>query len=128
MPDAKDLSGRSILVVEDDFYLASDTERALRAAGAEVVGPVPRATLALAALAGGDLDAAVVDINLGEGPSFAVAEALKRAGVPFVFVTAQSPSEIPEQYRNRPVIPKPYYDAALCAALASMLPGTTRRS
>jgi hypothetical protein len=44
--------------------------------------------------------------------------------VPFTFVTAKPPSEIPEQYRHRPVVPKPYYDGALCAALASMLPGT----
>jgi len=121
MPDAKDLSGRSILVVEDDFYLASDTERALRAAGAEVVGPVPRATLALAALAGGDLDAAVVDINLGEGPSFAVAEALKRAGVPFVFVTGYDEAQIPEALSDIETIQKPADTRKISEALLRAL-------
>jgi hypothetical protein len=42
--------------------------------------------------------------------------------VPFVFVTAHSRSDLPEVYRDRPMVPKPYYDAALCAALATMLP------
>lgn len=121
MPDAKDLSGRSILVIEDDFYLASDTEKALRAAGAQVVGPVPRASLALAALAGGDLDAAVVDINLGEGASFAVADALKKAGVPFVFVTGYDQPLIPERLADIETIQKPADMQTIARALIRAL-------
>ncbi|MBE7180793.1 MAG: PAS domain S-box protein, partial [Terriglobus roseus] len=39
MAGAADLSGQRILIVEDDYYLANDTARALRGAGADVVGP-----------------------------------------------------------------------------------------
>ncbi|MBO9560282.1 MAG: response regulator [Caulobacter sp.] len=123
MSDAGSLSGRSVLVVEDDFYQASDTERALRAAGAEVVGPVPRAAMALAALAGGDLDAAVVDINLGEGPSFSVADALQRAGVPFVFVTGYDEVSIPERLAHVETVQKPADMRAISRALIRVLGG-----
>ena len=34
------LSGRRVLVVEDEYYLADDIGRALRSAGADVAGPV----------------------------------------------------------------------------------------
>lgn len=121
MPNARSLSRRSILVVEDDFYQACDTERALRAVGAEVVGPVPRAAMALAALAGGDLDAAVVDINLGEGPSFAVADALQRAGVPLVFVTGYDEVSIPERLAHVETVRKPTDIGAISQALIRVL-------
>ncbi|GJD82053.1 sensor histidine kinase [Methylobacterium gregans] len=38
MTGEPDLDGLRILVVEDDYYLATDTARALRGAGAEVIG------------------------------------------------------------------------------------------
>lgn len=41
MTDAPDLTGRRVLVVEDDYYLAGDTAAALRRAGAAVLGPCP---------------------------------------------------------------------------------------
>jgi PAS domain S-box-containing protein len=41
MTGAPDLTGKIVLVVEDDYYVASDTAAALRGAGAEVLGPCP---------------------------------------------------------------------------------------
>lgn len=120
-PEATPLAGRRILVVEDDFYLADDTERALRAAGAEVVGPIPRSSLAVAALADDGVDAAVVDINLGEGPSFALADALKRAGVPFVFVTGYDEVLIPKRLADIATVQKPADMRAVVRAVAGLL-------
>ncbi|PVM82960.1 response regulator [Caulobacter endophyticus] len=119
-PETPDLSGRRVLVVEDDFYLAGDTSRALREAGAEVVGPVPRPGPALEVLAREDLDAAVVDINLGEGPSFALADALKRAGVPFLFVTGYDEALIPQRLSNVAMILKPADKAAILEGVADL--------
>jgi hypothetical protein len=42
MTNEADLRGHRILVVEDDYYLATDAARALRGAGAEVIGPSER--------------------------------------------------------------------------------------
>lgn len=118
--DMPDLSGRRILVVEDEFYLADDTTRALRAAGAEVVGPLPRSAPALRALARDGLDAAVVDINLGEGPSFELADALVGSGVPFVFVTGYDEVLIPKRLSHVATVQKPADALAVLRALADL--------
>ena len=125
MPDTTNLgailAGRRVLVVEDDFYLASDAARALRAAGAEVVGPLPRSAPALEALARNGIHAAVVDINLGDGPSFELADALKRHGVPFVFVTGYDEVLIPERLADVTTLLKPADMRAVVQAVAALL-------
>lgn len=85
--DAALLAGCRVLVVEDDFYLAHDTAAALRSAGAEVDGPYASTADALHALSTGDVDAAVVDLNLGQGAEMSIVKALQAAGLPYVAVT-----------------------------------------
>lgn len=114
----------AVLIVEDDAALCEAIGFCVEQAGYEVVDCAQSVDAALATLGRRTVDAALLDINLQGELVYPVANALTERGVPFVFVTGQNPSEIPEQYRHRPVLPKPYYDAALCAALASMLPGT----
>lgn len=111
----------SVLIVEDDAQLCEAIGFCVEEAGYEVVDCARSVAAALATLKRRTVDAALLDINLQGELVYPVASALAERGVPFVFVTAQNPSEIPEQFRHRPVVPKPYYDAALCAALASML-------
>lgn len=117
---------RSVLVVEDDELLGQAIGLCVEEAGYEVAGVAPSVEAALAALRRRPVDAALLDVSLRDELVFEVADVLAARGVPFVFVTAQSPSSFPESHRNRPVVAKPYYDAALCAALASVL-GPARR-
>jgi CheY-like chemotaxis protein len=108
---------RRILVVEDEALIAMDLERIVRRAGCEVLGPVGRAEEALRLAAEERLDAAILDIELSDGDSFAVADALARRRVPFVFVTGSAPAALPERFRGRPLIRKPYNAAKLAAML-----------
>jgi CheY-like chemotaxis protein len=108
---------RRILVVEDEALIAMDLERIVRCAGCEVLGPVGRAEEALRLAAEGRPDAAILDIKLSDGDSFAVADALARRRVPFVFVTGSAPAALPERFRVRPLIRKPYNAAKLAAML-----------
>ncbi|NQE64808.1 response regulator [Caulobacter sp. RHG1] len=119
--ERQNLAGRRILVVEDDFFLASDAARALREAGAQIVGPIPRSAPALDVLARDGVDAAVVDINLGDGPSFELADALKRHGVPFVFVTGYDEILIPERLADVVTVLKPADMKAVVLAVAGLL-------
>ncbi len=98
MAGEADLSGCRGLVVEDDYYIATDTERALRGAGGTVLGPVGSEDQALGLIAREAPDCAVVDINLGAGVRFSVAEALQERGVPFVFVTGYDDVMIPARF------------------------------
>jgi CheY-like chemotaxis protein len=113
---------RSILIVEDDVLLGMAIGLCVQDAGYEVAGLARSVEAALETLSHQTVDAALLDVNLQGELVFPVANALAERGVPFVFVTAHPPLDIPERHRHRPVVPKPYYDAAICAALESVLP------
>lgn len=98
MTGAPDLTGKIVLVVEDDYYVASDTAAALRGAGAEVLGPCPTEDDALRVLGEETPTAVVLDLNLGGGgPRFEIAHKLVKQGTPFVFLTGYDPDVIPDE-------------------------------
>ena len=115
------LAGRKVLVVEDDYYLATDLVRTLERAGAEIIGPVPNVRDALALLRA-QPDAAVLDVELQDGKSFPIADAFAERHIPFVFATA-SVEVIPPKYQARPICPKPAPVAAVLNALRGALAG-----
>ena len=108
MTGAPDLTGQSVLVIEDDYYLAADTTAALRGAGAEVLGPCPREEDALQLLETAAPTAAIVDLNLGGGgPRFEIAMVLKGKGIPFLFLTGYDPDVIPQDLADVVRLQKP---------------------
>ena len=112
------LSGLRVLVLEDDYFTASDLSEALRAAGAEVVGPARNTAEASRLLdARQRLYAATLDINVDGAPDFRIAERLKKSGVPFVFTTGYDRGVIPESFSGFSRVEKPYSTAEVVAAL-----------
>ena len=107
MSEIDGLQGKSILVVEDEYFLAADTARSLEDAGAHVLGPCADKDEALRILAEDPPSAALLDINLGDGADFAVAEALATRGIPFVFMTGYDLELIPPQFATIPRLQKP---------------------
>src|SRR5262245_46833240 len=107
MTGQSDLSGHRVMVVEDEYLIASYTARALRDAGAEVIGPCPSEWDARVELEVQRPHAAIVDINLGNGPSFEVAAALTDEGIPFVFVTGYDQESIPGKFEKVERLQKP---------------------
>ena len=126
MTGEADLTGLRVLVVEDDYYLASDTARALRGAGADVMGPCATEADARAALADRRPDAVVVDINLGPGPSFKLAETLEDNGIPFVFTTGYDPEVIPAEFESIERLQKPLQLRQIIGAVARLSSPVTR--
>ncbi|MFC0410676.1 response regulator [Roseomonas elaeocarpi] len=93
------LTGRRLLVAEDDYLIADEMRELLEESGAEVVGPAPTVRDAMELLAGaGAIDGAVLDVNLRGEMSYGVADALLARGVPFVFVTGYDSGVIPQRY------------------------------
>ena len=121
MTGEPDLTGRRVLVVEDDYYLATDTARALRGAGAEVLGPCATEEDARAELAERRPDVVVVDINLGPGPSFKLAETLKDSGIPFVFTTGYDAEVIPAEFEGVDRLEKPLQLRQIVGAVAKLI-------
>ena len=122
-PDKRQLAGRRILIVEDEYFIADDLAQVLARFGAEIVGPVATRDGALGLLATAEpVDLAVLDINLRSESVFPVADLLTERGVPFVFATGYDQASIPAQYQHVPRWEKPVAPAALAQALLEILP------
>ena len=114
------LSGKRVLVIEDEYYIAADLQRVLDAEGAVVIGPSGHLADGLA-LAEERLDAALLDVNLHGEPSFAIAERLHAAQVPYTLITGYDSWAIPEGYREVPRLTKPFVMARLIDAVERMV-------
>ena len=112
------LAGKRVLVVEDEFLIALDIESILEGGGAQVK-TANRVDQALALIkSDGPFDAAVLDLKLERETSIAVAERLQANNVPFVFLTgAAGDATNVAQFRNAPVIGKPFDSETLFSAL-----------
>jgi CheY-like chemotaxis protein len=115
------LGGRSILVVEDSYFVAMSMKRILAELGAVVVGPAASVDDAMSLLERSECDGAVLDVNLGDETAQPVAELLARRGVPFIFVTGYSDPDLPEPLRLRPRVSKPIQPDDLRAAIIAGL-------
>lgn len=102
-----DLQDIEVLVLEDDYYLADDARQTLEDAGARVVGPFSDEMEAVSAADERKPNCALVDINLGAGPSFAAAKALLARGVPIILVTGYDEDSIPPEFGEAPRLQKP---------------------
>lgn len=111
------LQGRRILLVEDDYLIATDLARAFGAAGAEIAGPVPTVGEALALARQAPLDGAVLDIDLQGEDVYPVADALKRRRIPFIFATGYDAGVIPPAYDGAPRCEKPVEPVMLARLL-----------
>ena len=63
-----------MLLVEDEALVAMMIQECLTESGHSVVGPISRASDALQAAKEADYDAAILDINLGDGMAYPVAD------------------------------------------------------
>jgi len=102
-----------VLIVEDEFLIASMLEAHLVRLGYEVPPIAATVDEALATLEGNEIHLAVVDINLAGTASYPVADALKARSIPFVFTTGYGETGVPEPYRAFPIVQKPYRIAKL---------------
>jgi CheY-like chemotaxis protein len=116
------LSGRRVLVVEDEMLVAMLLEDMLADLGCTVVGPAARVEQALAMIeTAASLDAAVLDLNINGQKSYPVADALVAGGVPFVFATGYGPHSLMNGYSWFPLLQKPFKRLELGKALMKLL-------
>jgi DNA-binding NarL/FixJ family response regulator len=111
------LEGRCVLVVEDQYLVADEMRRMVKAMGGDVLGPVAGAKAALDLLSDRAVDFALLDINLGDGNAYEVATELIRRDVPFLFATGCEPWVIPEEFQEVPRLDKPLTSKTLADAV-----------
>lgn len=115
-----ELSGKSVLVVDDEPFIAMDLKETLEASGAKVVTADSRAE-ALALIADSTFDAAVLDVHLNDGASYTIADELRRMGVPFAFLSGYF--TIRDGYQDIPFLAKPFSKDDAVAAIVKLAGG-----
>jgi CheY-like chemotaxis protein len=109
-----------VLVVEDEMLIGMLLEDMLSDIGHVVVAVVSRVDEALAAVQREDFDLAILDVHLNGESVFPVAKALVDRGILFIFATGYGERGLPEEYRDRPILQKPFAKYDLAKTLATL--------
>lgn len=115
------LHGRRILIVEDSPVVAQACEDMLSDMGCTVVGPATNMAAALELATEDVLDAALVDLNIRGGKAYPVLRILAQRGVPFLLASGYADWSMPEEWQDRPRLPKPYSPNLLRESLIDLL-------
>lgn len=112
-----------ILILEDDPFIASDLQTILEDEGHEIIGIFNSLAETYEHLED-DFDYALLDVDVVGGKSFGVANALAERRIPFAFVSASQPGELPLSLRRVAFIPKPFEERALLNSIKETSSGT----
>jgi PAS domain S-box-containing protein len=115
------LSGKRILLVEDEPLVSMDIEAHLTAAGCTVTGLASNITEAKQLINQADYDAALVDANLEGHPVDEIATLLRNGNCPFAFVSGYGREALPHGFRDAMLLSKPFSKDRLLATVESLL-------
>ena len=116
------LNHASVLVVEDEPFIALDLALAIEDAGGKVVGPAASSKEALALVASGSVTGAILDLNLLDGDCSAVVERLAALGAPVILQTGGGlPPDLAKRFPDLVVQIKPCLAADVVARLAGLI-------
>lgn len=118
---AAKISGKRILVIEDELLVAMELETILAEKGCEVIGPAGTLEQARSLAAGADCDAALVDVNLAGRPVDELALTLTQRNIPFAFVTGYGREALPQGFRDALVLNKPFREDQLIGIVELLL-------
>lgn len=99
---------KKILVVEDEYFLASDLSSVIVEMGAKVVGPVGTLSEAMQLAGTEDVDLAVLDINLHGEMAYALVDDLLDRDIPVILATGYGIEGLPERFAGCHLVQKPY--------------------
>lgn len=102
------LSGKRVLVVEDEMMVLMLIEDMLADLGCESVTCAATVAKALTFIDEKTIDLALLDMNLNGVESSPVAEALVARGIPFVYSTGNNSRQARNGHGDLPVLKKPF--------------------
>jgi DNA-binding response OmpR family regulator len=121
---ATGLSGRSVFLVEDEVMIRMMVADMLEELGYKVAAEAGDIPEALRLAQATEFDIAILDVNVNGKVISPVADVIKAKGCPFIFATGYGSSGLPEQYRDRPALQKPFQLDALGKTIEAALRGS----
>lgn len=113
------LTGLRVLLVEDQSLIAMDVEEMLHELSCADVMTASRVSQALEMITTAAPNLAILDLNLGQETSEAVADELMRRSIPFMFATGYSDGTgVPVRFSGVPTVNKPMSRDSLSHALS----------
>lgn len=114
---------RSVLLVEDEVMIRMMVADMLEELGYVIAGEAGDIDDAVRLVQTADFDIAILDVNVNGKVVTPVAEAVQLRGLPFVFATGYGAQGLPEKFRDRPTIQKPFQVETLARTIESVLKG-----
>ena len=118
------LTGKRVLIVEDELVIGLELAAILEAAKIHVIGPANTITTGRALIAKETIDAALLDINLGGDRGEELAHDLTRARVPFAFLTGYGREALLPPFQATAMIAKPFGAEQVLSELRHLLSGS----
>jgi CheY-like chemotaxis protein len=103
-----EFQGVPVFIVEDESLITMLLEDILGDLGCTVAGSAATLREALEKCEAVSAAVAILDINLGGDPIFPVATRLLERGIPIIFASGYGATTLPEEWRGRPTLPKPF--------------------
>jgi len=110
-----------ILLVDDEPLISMLVDGWLAELGCDVVGPARSVEEGLDLADDGQLDGAILDVNLAGENSYSVAKALQEKGVPFAFATGDGSLDADSGFDDPILLAKPFNFDGVKAVLDQLL-------
>jgi DNA-binding response OmpR family regulator len=107
MSDAP-FSALKFMILDDEIIIALDLEYMLTDLGHRVVGTANRVDRGMEIAQNGDIDMAILDINVRGVLSFPIAEVLRDRGVPVIFASGYGQLGLIAAFRGAHILTKPF--------------------
>ncbi|MEI6417448.1 MAG: response regulator [Sphingomonadales bacterium] len=115
-------SNARILVVDDSIFICMALEALCDSLGWQLVGPATSIAAGLHLAAAAAIDAALLDVSLGEEKCWEIAARLQERGIPFAFITGHDLTDaLPPRFANTPLVRKPFRSAVIEPLVRQML-------
>lgn len=116
-------SRTSILLVEDEVMIRMMVADMLEELGYTIAGEAGDIDEGIRLVQSIDFDIAILDVNVNGKVITPVAEAVQMRGKPFVFATGYGAQGLPEKFRDRPTLQKPFQIETLARTIEATLKG-----
>jgi CheY-like chemotaxis protein len=118
-------AGGSVFLVEDEVMIRMMVADMLEELGFSVAAEAGEINEAIRLAQSAEFDFAILDVNVNGKVISPVADLISARNRPFIFATGYGSSGLPEEYRDRPALQKPFQIEALARVIDNTLKSAT---